>query len=63
VEVEDLLVIIIMCILCVLIGRPTQETYHMVGIKCHLIMHVRNLGYLFLYKSGAKTRFMTISQL
>jgi len=27
---------------------------HMVGIKCNLKMHVRNVGYPFPYKSGAQ---------
>ena len=29
---------------------------HMVGSKCNLKMHVQNLGYPFLYKSGAQKR-------
>ena len=44
--------------------RNLTITGHMVGSKCDLKMHVRNLGYPFLYKSGArKPPFSTISQL
>ena len=44
--------------------RSSTKIGHMVGSKCNLKTHVRNLGYPSHYKSGAhKAPFWTISQL
>ena len=45
------------------LNGDSTKTGHMLGRECDLKMHVRNLGYILPYKSGAKAPFSMTSQL